>query len=634
MNHAVPTPSRRPGTGHRSLAGLAAAALAVGLAITGAPPASAAGAFFCADGTQPYATVAEVEGFPAGEAVTGLSVTSGTAPEQFTGSYLGFIDDGIGIGKDMLLFRLSSPVIDGTGPGTLKPAGIWAGMSGSPVYTKDGRLIGAVAYSLNSDNLPIAGVTPAEYMKSIGTTAVGTSAKVRVSSTNLKVSGAGARVAGTTLVGGTLSQVRTVNVAGGTGSRLNAFANRTLARTPRTAKSAGVLRSRSFLPAAAVSSRVTAPLVAGGSVAALYGSGDIVAGAVGTVTAVCDTTVWAFGHPLDYAGKTSLYLANASTAMIVPDATGAYGSYKQVSEFGAPVGMITQDRSVGIRGTIGAVNGFGINVLVQDPSGAQVGAYHGDLASQDLSGAAIAYLVGSAALDQLDAYGSGTGEVTWTIAYRRANGDTGELTNTQLVADAHTFPDTVGTPAAEDAWAIASNQFENVTITGIDVTLKLLSEDSVAYEVAGTQVLTRGGWASLDGSRLKAGATYSFRPAYQLRTNGRLGGTVAGAPVRVKLSSSARKRGAFTVAAANQSEQVCETDSQGTVYCEEWDNDLPEEYADFDELVGALDELPLATEVSAELRYKLRKGYRARYFDWTAPGVVTGGTRDGFSIRS
>ncbi len=392
--HAAPVspPSSRA---RRFTAALAAGVIGVGL-LAAATPAQANGThFFCPDNTQPYVPVAEVEAFSAGETVTGLSVTHGTTPDAFTGTYIGYIDDGIGLGKDMLLFKLSSDVIDGTGG--LKAAGIWAGMSGSPVY-KDGRLIGAVSYSLNYDNLPIAGVTPAEYMKSIGTTAVSTAAKVKVTRSNLKVSAAGVKAAGTDLVGASLSQVKTVNVAGGAGEKLNAFANRTFARTAKTAK-ADTMRSGQLLPAAAVSSDLTAPLVAGGTVAALYGSGDLVAGGVGTVTAVCGDTVWAFGHPMDYIGTTSLYLANASTALIVPDGTGSVGSYKQVSKFGAPVGMITQDRLVGIRGTVGATKGYGIDVTVQNPAGTQVGAYHGDLAYQGLSGAAIAYLIGQAAIE-------------------------------------------------------------------------------------------------------------------------------------------------------------------------------------------------------------------------------------------
>ncbi len=633
MNLSTParTPSTRP-PARRFVAALLTGALSLTLAATSAPAAGAAAPSFCPDESQPYATVAEVEAFAAGTAVTGLSVTQGTSPDPFTGTYIGHLADALGKDKDMLLFRLSSPVIDGTGG--LKPAGIWAGMSGSPVYTTDGKLIGAVAYSLNFDNLPIAGVTPAEYMKNIGTTVVGTSAKVRVTSANLRTSDAGISAAGTSLVGATLSQVRTVNVAGAAGTKANAFANRTLARTPKTAKSAAVLRSRTFLPAAAVRpASVPEPLVAGGSIAVLYGSGDLVAGSIGTVTAICTDTVWAFGHPMGYVGRTSLFMANASTALIVPDATGTYGSYKQVSEFGAPVGMITQDRSAGVRGTLGATESFGIGVAIQNPSGTEVDRYHGDLASQDLTAAAVGYLVGKAASEQLDQYNAGTGEVSWTISFRREDGSAGGLSNTQVVANRYWFPDEVATPPANDAAAITENEYEDVTITGVEVTLKLLSEDSLTYRASGIQVQRKSGtWKPLDGATLSAGSAYTLRPEYTLKTNGKTSGTEFGTEFRSKLPAKARKFGWFDLIPAAGSGEECEVIDDVEI-CVDFGQDT-DGYGDFDQLLAELDELPLNSSVLGELTYRRKKSYGSKSYQLTGPGVVTGGSSAGFTIRS
>lgn len=620
----------RPEWLRRSVAGLAVGALSLGLAVAGAPAARAAEAFFCADGTQPYVPVAEAEAFAPGEAVTGLSVTSGTTPDEFSGSYVGFIDNALGKDRDLLLFRLSSPVIDGTeAGGGLKGAGIWAGMSGSPVYTTDGRLIGAVAYSLNYENLPIAGVTPAEYLKAIGTTAVSGAARVRVTSANLKASPSAVAAVGSTLVGSTLAPIRTVNVAGGA---QKAFTNRTLARTPRTAKSAGLLRSGSFLPAAAVApAAVSEPLVPGGNVVAAYASGDVIAGAIGTVTAVCGDTVWAFGHPMAHEGRAQLLLANASAAMIVPDAAGLYGSYKQVSQFGAPLGMITEDRLAGIRGTVGEVATWGIDVTVQDPAGRSVAGYHVDVAEPDAGASMAALVTGQAAYEQLDQFGAGTAEVTWTIDYRREDGSTGSLTNFQVVADRSYFPDLVATPVADDIWAITDNDVEDVRVTGVQVTLKLLDASAVTHKVNDVQVMGRAGWKSLSGTRLKAGRTYEFRPAYRVVRDGKPKATAFGEPVQVKLSAKARRSGSFLVAAANSADP-CEADPSGFADCEDWDAEAYE-YADFDELVATLDDLQPENLVLGSLRYRLQKGSRSRYFEWTAPGVVFGSARVDFAIR-
>src|SRR5688572_20212237 len=96
---------------------------------------------------------------PTASAVDGLSgigytVERGTTPAPFTATVLGRITDGIAPGIDMIMADLESAALTRAG-------GVWAGMSGSPVYTSDGKLIGAVAYGLAASS-PIAGITPAE----------------------------------------------------------------------------------------------------------------------------------------------------------------------------------------------------------------------------------------------------------------------------------------------------------------------------------------------------------------------------------------------------------------------------------------------------------------------------------------
>ncbi|MFT4108060.1 hypothetical protein [Propionicimonas sp.] len=607
----------------RLLAGLAAGALAIGLSVIGAPAAHAATSYFCADNTVPYAPVSEVEAFSAGTAVTGLSVTSGTTPTGFTGTYTGYIADGLGKGRDLLLFTLSSPVIDGTAG--LKPAGIWAGMSGSPVYTTDGRLIGAVSYSLNADNLPVAGVTPAEYMKTIGTTALGTaSARIRATASNLRTTSAAASSA---LRGGSFAPAKTVKVAGPAGSHQNAFTNRTLARTPSSAKAAATLRSGTFLPAAAASASLTEPLVAGGTIAVTYTGGDLIAGAIGTVTAVCGDTVWAFGHPMDFVGKTNLFMANASTALVVPDSTGSYGSYKQVSAIGNPVGTITQDRYFGVRGTLGHTTSVPVTVRVQNASGAQVDSYVMDVADPEVTASAVAALVGQAAYEKLDQYASGTAQVSWTIAFTREGGAKGSLTNSVFAEDSSFFPDAAATGPADDVWAIGNNDVEDVTITGVTVTLKLLSADALSYRASGIQVQgSTGTWSYLSGAKLKAASTYQLRPVYTVSRNDKPKGKAYGDPLTVKLSKKAKTGGSFTLRAANALDVACDDDE-----CDDWSDDPG--YESFDDLLAGLDALPVGNEVAGTLRYKLKSGSSVTGFDLTAPGYVTGSKKATFTIK-
>src|SRR3954451_23193243 len=93
-----------------------------------------------------------------GQTVSGLTVTHGTGPTGFSGSIIGVLHDRIEPGVDMVMAKLSSTEIQDNG--------IWAGMSGSPVYAEGtDRLIGAVAYTLSWGETQVAGITPWEDMQ-------------------------------------------------------------------------------------------------------------------------------------------------------------------------------------------------------------------------------------------------------------------------------------------------------------------------------------------------------------------------------------------------------------------------------------------------------------------------------------
>src|SRR5918993_678424 len=86
----------------------------------------------------------------------GHTVFQGTKVEEFRANIIGVIENVIGARRNLILAKLEG--------GPLANTGVIAGMSGSPVYI-DGRLIGAVAYSLGSfSKEPIAGITPIDEM--------------------------------------------------------------------------------------------------------------------------------------------------------------------------------------------------------------------------------------------------------------------------------------------------------------------------------------------------------------------------------------------------------------------------------------------------------------------------------------
>ena len=85
---------------------------------------------------------------------------SGSTPMPFKVDVLGVLDDGVGVGRDMIMIKVS----DYAGQHVIDQGdGIWAGMSGSPVYV-GGKLLGAVAWGFTSSPSAIGGLTPAEDM--------------------------------------------------------------------------------------------------------------------------------------------------------------------------------------------------------------------------------------------------------------------------------------------------------------------------------------------------------------------------------------------------------------------------------------------------------------------------------------
>src|SRR5437762_6078228 len=82
----------------------------------------------------------------------GRTVFDGTHVEEFRATIIGVLENVIGTHRNLILAKLEG--------GPLANTGVIAGMSGSPVYI-DGRLIGAVSYSLGTfSKEPIAGITP------------------------------------------------------------------------------------------------------------------------------------------------------------------------------------------------------------------------------------------------------------------------------------------------------------------------------------------------------------------------------------------------------------------------------------------------------------------------------------------
>src|SRR5438270_682775 len=84
-------------------------------------------------------------------------------------------------------------------------------------------------------------------------------------------------------------------------------------------------------------------------------SGDVAVSAIGTVTYTDGRSVWAFGHPLDAAGRRALLLQDAYVYTVVNNPNGDIGTTYKLAAPGHDVGTLTGDSLNAITGLVGAL---------------------------------------------------------------------------------------------------------------------------------------------------------------------------------------------------------------------------------------------------------------------------------------
>jgi hypothetical protein len=255
---------------------------------------------------------------------TGLSVVQGTEISSFGVEILDVVVGGSGTAGPMILVRVSGPAVDSTG--------IASGFSGSPIYCADGqgvvRNAGAIALGLGEYGNKTVLATPIEAI-------LGESPDPPSGARAAPVLRRAARP---------LAAPLTVSGAAPPLARALAVAGRKVGRVVLSA------------PAAPASSFPVQTLRPGASVAVALSSGNLNLSAVGTVAYTDGDRVWAFGHPLDNAGRRSLLLQDAYVYTVVgnPLDTGGGGGYKLASP-GHDLGTLTNDAPSAIVGRVGAL---------------------------------------------------------------------------------------------------------------------------------------------------------------------------------------------------------------------------------------------------------------------------------------
>ena len=414
------------------------------------------------------------------------TVFDGTHVEEFKAHIIGVLENVIGPHRNLILAKLEG--------GPLANTGVIAGMSGSPVYI-DGKLIGAVSYSLGSfPKEAIAGITPiAEMTDSTAFSearAPGARVKVEFPLTRDGLSAAfrkalnwnrpfADRPNDTELSG--ISAV-----AGISGSQLGALL-RPIA-TPLVMSGfepgladifGGAFRDQGFVPTGGSVAGMhegekpyEGPLKPGDAVGVMLVGGDLMLGATGTVTHIDGDRVYAFGHPMYNLGPTEFPMTRAYVYTVLPS---LFSSMK-LSTTGEVIGTVLQDRATAIAGRLGAGPRLIPITVSLESTRAPKQTFHFGVVNDPLFGPLMTY---ASILNTLGSYerqfGAATFSVSGSARVRRHEAVTFDnlFAGDQSSMGAASY--IVGPMSA-----LMGNDYEKVEFEGLDVTFRTTEEPKTA----------------------------------------------------------------------------------------------------------------------------------------------------------
>ena len=537
-----------------------------------APAAQAAPPAVCPT-TMPVDEIALQSSAPAGFHATGWTVSRGIEPEQFDVTVLGVLKDGVAPGVDMIIVEADSPALDRAG-------GIWAGMSGSPVYADDGDLVGAVAYGLSFGPSKIGGLAAAtDMVKVLNNTETVAPGRVRVpAALRAKMVATGAVTAREAASG--LQRLRVPLAVSGLGAgRLDAFANR-------------LPGHERFIPFAAGATADPTGDVndirPGSNFAAAISYGDITAGGVGTTTIVCNDHAVAFGHPFNFDGPTALTAHNATAITIQDDPAGS--PYK-LANIGGTVGTLDQDRLSGIRAAFGPTpDPIEVTSTVTSGTKTDDGLTNVNRTREVPDVAAFHLLANIDGV--IDRIGGGRADVGWTVR-GKAGGKPFSLTRNNKFSD----PFDISFSSVDELFfflaVISENPFSEVTFDDVDIDANV-KFPAKEYRITGVERLVNGTWAPIDSDE-----SLSVDPGETLRLRvllavDRSTATIPPIPVTLKVPADAAGReGSLDISGGSGG-----GDDEGSVATTESGD--PET---FDELLDALRKTPANNDVVASLTF-------------------------------
>jgi hypothetical protein len=426
-----------------------------------------AGAALAAPG--PCATVMPLSAVAKGQTGTGWTVVSGTDPQSFDAEVLGVAKNLVAPGRDVIIVKISGPTVDAGG-------GVWAGMSGSPVYI-NGDLAGALAYGFSFGATDVAGLTPAEDMLDIDGLPVAPKVPARIHLSRSVVRSVAAKIgAALPTVGGSLVRLKLpVSVSGVLTERFGKIRKlfkqykSTFRLTPGSSASFGL-------------GGVIDDLVPGGNFAAALSYGDVTFAGVGTTTYVCDGHALAFGHPMTFGGKTKLGAGSADAITIVPDPLGPF----KMANVTDPLGRLDQDRLAGIRAVDGEPPSIPVTTATRSLDSGVFREGETDVVMKDaLPDLALTHVFSN--IDSVfDKIGSGSASYDWTIDGTRGDGSSWELHRTNMYVSDFDLSIDSAFELYDELIQLTGYPNEKISVSAVQATINL---DETVHEYELTKVL-------------------------------------------------------------------------------------------------------------------------------------------------
>jgi hypothetical protein len=439
-----------------------------------------------ADPPPPCAPILPLDDVSVGMLGEGWTVAQGTEPETFDVEVLGIAPGLIGPGRDIIIAEISGPLVDAAG-------GVWAGMSGSPIYVdEDGDavaddLIGALAYGFSFGPSNIVGLTPAEDMQRIlgytsGTFRTATyPAKVQLPRSVVRMI---ARETASALptVSGTIARLKLpVSISGVQPQRMT--------RVKRMLRRQGI----DAIPYAGTSASLASVgsidgFRPGDNFAGALSYGDLTFAGVGTTTYVCDGQALAFGHPFLFTGRTTLGASGADAITIVTDPT--LSPYKLANVEGI-AGTVDQDRLAGIRAVEGIPETIPVSTAVTSLDTLNARTGQTDVVLKSIYPSLVFSHLFSNIDVVFDAIGPGSSTITFVIRGTRADGTTWRLRRQNVYASDFDISFESSFEVANFLATIDSNPFEKVKFTSTRISASL--EETVhEYRLTNLHVCQRG----------------------------------------------------------------------------------------------------------------------------------------------